>query len=47
MADREILEKYIDLDKSCLTERERKEVMEMPYKYKGTFSLRDCYDLIS
>ena len=41
MTDREILEKYIDLEKSCLTERERKEVMDMLYKYKGAFSLRD------
>ena len=28
MTDREILEKYIDLEKSCLTETEREEVME-------------------
>ena len=41
MTDREILEKYIDLEKSCVTERERKEVMNMLYKYKGAFSLRD------
>ena len=40
MIDREILEKYIDLEKSCLTERERKEVMDMLYKFKGAFSLR-------
>ena len=41
MTDREILEKYIDLEKSCLTERERKEVMDILYTYKGAFSLRD------
>ena len=40
MTDQEILDKYIDLEKSCLTEKEKKEVMEM-YKYKEAFSLRD------
>ena len=29
MMDKEILDKYIDLDKSCLMEKEKKEVMEM------------------
>ena len=38
MTDKEILDKYIDLDKSCLTEK--KEVMDMLYKYKEAFSLR-------
>ena len=41
MTDREILEKYIDLKKSCLTDKEKKEVMDMLYKYKEAFSLRD------
>ena len=41
MTDQEILDKYIDLEKSCLTEKEKKEVMEMLYKYKEAFSLRD------
>ena len=41
MMDREILDKYIDLENSCLTEKERKEVMEMLYKYREAFSLRD------
>ena len=41
MTDREILEKYIDLEKSCLTKKEEKKVMDMLYKYKGAFSLRD------
>ena len=41
MPVREILEKYIDLEKSCLTDKEEKEVMDMLYKYKDAFSLRD------
>ena len=41
MTDREILEKYINLDNTCLTEREKKEVMDMLYQYKEAFSLRD------
>ena len=41
MSDREILDKYVDLDKSCLTDEEKKQVMDMLYKYKDTFSLRD------
>ena len=41
MTDQEILDKYIDLEKSCLTEKEKKEVMAMLYKYKEVFSLRD------
>ena len=41
MSDREILDKYIDLDKSCLRDVEKKQVMDIVYKYKDTFSLRD------
>ena len=41
MRDKEILEKYIDLEKSCFTDKEKKEVMNMLYKYKEAFSLRD------
>ena len=41
MTDQEILEKYIDLENSCLTKEEKKEVMEMLYKYREAFSLRD------
>ena len=41
MTDQEIMDKYIDLEKSCLTKQEKKEVMEMLYKYKEMFSLRD------
>ena len=40
MTDREILEKYIDLEKMSLTDKEKNEVMDMLYKYNGTFSLR-------
>ena len=41
MPDREILRKYINLDNSCLTEDEEEEVMNMLFKYKEAFSLRD------
>ena len=41
MTDQEILDKYIDLESSCLTKEEKKEVVEMLYKYKEAFSLRD------
>ena len=41
MTDQEILDKYRDLDSSCLAKQEKKEVMEMLYKYKEAFSLRD------
>ena len=41
MSDRDILDKYIDLDKSCLTDSGKKQVIDMLYKYNDTFSLRD------
>ena len=41
MTDREILDKYIDLDNSCLTRHEKKKVRRLIYKYKEAFSLRD------
>ena len=41
MTDREILEKYIHLDNSCLNEEEKKEVVNMLLDYKEAFSLRD------
>ena len=41
MTDREIIDKYVDLDNTALTIRERKEVRELLYKYKDAFSLRD------
>ena len=44
MSDREILQKYINLDKSCLTDREKNQVMDMLFRYKDTFSLRDEID---
>ena len=39
--DREILRKYINLDNLCLSKEEKEEVMNMLYKYKDAFSLRD------
>ena len=41
VTDREILKKYINLDNTCLTEKEKEEVMDMLFKYKEAFSLRD------
>ena len=39
--DREILEKYIDLDNSCLNGEEKKEVTNILLDYKKAFSHRD------
>ena len=41
MTDREILEKYIDLKNSCLDKEEKVKEMDMLFKYKEAFSLRD------
>ena len=41
MMDREILEKYIGLGTSCLNKEEKLKVMDMLYKCKEAFSLRD------
>ena len=41
MTDIEILDKYIDLENSCLTKWEKKEVRNLIYEYKDAFSLRD------
>ena len=41
MMGRDILEKYIDLGTSCLNKKEKLKVMDMLYKYKDAFSLRD------
>ena len=41
MTDKEILDKYINIDSSCLIQEEKKEAMDMLYKYKEAFSLRD------
>ena len=41
MSDEEILRKYINLDNTCLNRKEKEEAMDMSYKYKDAFSLRD------
>ena len=41
MTDKEILDKYISLANSCLSNEEKKGVMSMLYRYKEAFSLRD------
>ena len=41
MTDREILDKYVNLDYSCLTKIEKTQVRDLLYKYKDAFSLRD------
>ena len=41
MTDKEILEKYIGLGMSCLNKEEKLKVMDMLYKYKEAFRLRD------
>ena len=41
MTDREILDKYINLDNSCLSEEEKRKVMDMLFSYKEAFNLRD------
>ena len=41
MTDKEMLDKYIDLDNSCLTKTEKKEVRNLIYEYKDAFSLKD------
>ena len=41
MTDKEILEKHINLDDSCLTESEKTQVGDMIYEYREAFSLRD------
>ena len=41
MSDEEMLRKYINLDNTCLSRKEKEEVMDMLYKYKDAFSLRD------
>ena len=44
MSDKKILDKYVDLDKSHLTDKEKNQVMDMLYKYKEAFSLIDEID---
>ena len=41
MTDREILDKYINLDNSCLTKAEKEQVRDLLYQYKDAFSLID------
>ena len=41
MTDRVILEKYIDLKNSCFDKEEKVKAMDMLFKYKEAFSLRD------
>ena len=41
MTDREILEKYTNLNNSYLNKEEKIKVMDMLYKYREAFSLRD------
>ena len=41
MTNRKILEMYIDLEKYCFTDKEKKEEMDMLYKYKEAFCLKD------
>ena len=41
MSDSEILDKYVDLDKSCPIYLKKKQVMGIQYKHKDTLSLRD------
>ena len=40
MTDKKILDKCINLDNSCLSKEEKREVMDMLYRYKEAFSLR-------
>ena len=44
MSDKEILRKYINLDNTCLMEDDKEKVMNMLFKYKEAFSLRDEID---
>ena len=41
MTDRGILDKYINLEGSCLTKQEKQKLRNLIYEYKDTFSLRD------
>ena len=41
MTDREILEKYINLNNSCSDKEEKTKIMDMLFKYREAFSLRD------
>ena len=47
MTDKEILDKYVNLDNSCLTKAEKEQVRDLLYQYKDVFSLRDEIGLCS
>ena len=38
MTHREILEKYLDLNNTCLQKEEKEKVMDMLFKYKESLS---------
>ena len=44
MTDREILDKYINFEDSCLTKWEKQKLRDIIYDYKDAFSLRDKID---
>ena len=44
MSNKEIFDKYVDLDKSCPTASEKKQAIDILYKYKDLFSLRNKID---
>ena len=46
MMDREILDKYVNLDNSCLTKIEKEQERDLLYQYKDAFSLRDKIDYV-
>ena len=41
MTDREVMDPYINLDNSCLTKAEKKEVRDLLYEYKDAFNFRN------
>ena len=40
MTDMEILDRYINIDNSCLSKEEKREVMDMLYRYREAFTLK-------
>ena len=49
MTDKEILDKYINVDNSCLSKEEKRGAMDMLYRYRNAFSLGDeigtCFNI--
>ena len=43
-SDRKILDKYVNLESSCLTQKKKGKLKEMLYKFKDSLSLRDEMD---